>query len=76
MSKVSQKIKNLSIIIIKLVLSLIAVYLSWGCNKSSHILLRLFLAILVFIFSEFYIIYYSIYRVALGNKCIGSGLSY
>ena len=62
-------IKVYTTITIKLVLSLIAVYLAWDCNKNSSIVLRIIVSIIALVFSEIYILYYAIYRVFMGNKC-------
>lgn len=58
-----------SVCIIKLTIFLIAIYLSWNCNKNESMLVRILISTIAGIFSEFYIIYYSIYRIYLGNKC-------
>ena len=55
--------------IIKLILGIIAVYLSWTCNVKTNIILRIIIAIVSLLFSELYIFYYGIYRVFMGNKC-------
>mgnify|MGYP004157114325 CR=1 FL=1 len=56
--------------ILKLIVSLMAASLAWGCNSSQNIILRFIIAIIALIFSEFYIIYYAIYRVFMGNNCL------
>lgn len=55
--------------IIKIVLSIIAAYLSWTCSSSSNIVFRILITLLSICFSEIYIIYYSIYRIYMGNSC-------
>ena len=57
------------ICIIKVLISLIAMVLAWNCSAKENILLRVIITIISGIFGEFYILYYSIYRVYLGNKC-------
>ena len=58
------------ICILQVVLTLIAGKLSWECSGSLRTSLRVFYTIISGIFSELYIIYYAIYRVFMGNKCI------
>ena len=58
-----------SVCIIRVILFLIAGSLAWNCNKKETLLLRVIISCLAGTFSEFYIIYYAIYRVYLGNKC-------
>jgi len=55
--------------IIRIILSVIAIYLSWDCNKNSGIFMKIILAIVAFLFSEIYILYYAVYRVFMGNNC-------
>jgi len=54
---------------IKLILSIIAGYLSWRCGAADNIFIRVLVTIFAVLFSEIYILYYSIYRVYMGNKC-------
>ena len=54
---------------IKLLLSIIAGYLSWQCNAKDNIFIRIVITFFSVLFSEIYILYYSIYRVYMGNKC-------
>jgi hypothetical protein len=61
---------QLSIVcILKFLIFAIAVYLSWYCNQKEPLAIRILISILAGIFSEFYIIFYSVYRIYLGNKC-------
>lgn len=62
-------IKVYTTIVIKIVLSLISVSLAWGCNKNSGTVMQIIMAIVAFVFSEIYILYYAVYRVFMGNKC-------
>lgn len=55
--------------IIKLLISLIALYLVWDCSQKENIILKVIYIIVAMTMPEFYIIYYAIYRVFLGNKC-------
>jgi hypothetical protein len=59
----------LIICMIKLILACIAFSLCWDCNSREHIIQRIFATLIAVIFSPFYIVYYSIYRVVMGNKC-------
>lgn len=56
-------------ILLKLILSLIVINLSWKCNKNSNIILRIIYTLIALSFSEIYIFYYAIYRLYLGNSC-------
>lgn len=62
-------IKVALICIIKLVISLIALKLSWACNAQENIFIRIILGFITFMFSEIYIVYYAVYRTFMGNKC-------
>tara|TARA_Y200000002_G_C22520527_1_gene595324 strand:+ start:26 stop:268 length:243 start_codon:yes stop_codon:yes gene_type:complete len=63
------KLKLTVIIIIKLIVSLIASYLVWDCNKNKNLFIKIIFLLIAFIFSEVYILYYAIYRIFMGNKC-------
>ena len=58
-----------SVCAIKLILSIIAGYLSWKCSVKDNIFIRILITIFAVLFSEIYILYFSIYRVYMGNKC-------
>lgn len=62
-------IQVIFIIIGKIVLGIIAGYLSWNCNQSLNILLRILITMTSITFSEIYIFYYAIYRLYLKNDC-------
>ena len=68
-SDFSFKLKLYSLLILKIFISCIAIYLSWQCNQSVNIFLKIIYGIFTAIFSEIYIIYYGIYRLYMGNKC-------
>ena len=53
----------------KLLIILIAIYLCWNCNADKNIFLRLLYTLTASMFSGFYIIFYSIYRILLNNNC-------
>ena len=55
--------------IIKIAISIIAMYLVWDCSSQDNIILRVIYTLIAALSAEFYIIYYAIYRVFLGNKC-------
>ena len=63
------KIKLYVVIVIKVILSIISFGLTWDCSKNSNVFLKLIYGIIAIIFSEFYILYYAIYRICMGNKC-------
>ena len=56
-------------LIIKLVISIIAGILVWRCNGNHNVIVRIFFTLLAMTFSEFYILYYAIYHVFMGNVC-------
>lgn len=62
-------IKLFFVFSIRLILMLIAGYLSLHCSQNTNIFLRIIFLITSVVFSEFYILYYSIYRIFLGNTC-------
>lgn len=64
-----QRLKIISIFFIRLILMIIAGYLSLNCNQNINIILRILFMIVSVMFSELYILYYTIYRIILGNKC-------
>lgn len=65
----THKFKLFLICVIKIIITFIAIKFVLQCNKNSGILYKLFISIIVGIFSEIYIIYYLIYRVYMGNLC-------
>ena len=67
--KVINKIKLYAIILIKIVLSIIALGLTWDCSKNNSVFLKIIFSFFSVVFSEIYILYYSIYRICMGNKC-------
>ena len=70
-NKVKKNNKFLLILtILKILFILIAIYLSWDCNSNENIFIRLLYASTAGLFSGIYILFYSIYRILLGNKCI------
>jgi heme/copper-type cytochrome/quinol oxidase subunit 4 len=50
----------------------LAGYLAWMCNVKEDAVLRTIYTILAVIFNGFYLIYYFIYRVLMGYKCVVS----
>ena len=57
------------IILFHLIISCIAAYLCWDCNKNVSLFLRLIVTAFSWMNSEIYIIYYAIYRIFMGNTC-------
>lgn len=56
--------------LIHLLISVLAVYLSWECTISEGSkVVRVLYAVIAFLFSYIYIIYYVIYRLLMDNKC-------
>ena len=68
-SDFSNKLKLFSLITLKIIISSIALYLSWQCNSNVSLPLKILYGIITVILAEFYIIYYAIYRLYMGNKC-------
>uniref|UniRef100_A0A6C0EIQ2 Uncharacterized protein n=1 Tax=viral metagenome TaxID=1070528 RepID=A0A6C0EIQ2_9ZZZZ len=56
-------------LLLKLILTIIVIKLSWGCNQNMNIILRLIGTAVSTLFSEIYIMYYAFYRLYLGNAC-------
>lgn len=61
--------KLIFIFVLKMIVVVIAIYLCWDCNRNSNIILRIIMTTFSAIFSELYIVYYSFYRILLGNRC-------
>ena len=57
------------ILCIRILLMSIVGYLSLNCSQGSNIVLRIFFLFFSVAFSELYIIYYTIYRICMGNSC-------
>jgi hypothetical protein len=55
--------------ILRTFVSITAFMLAYDCTRYDSILRRIVTPIISIIFSELYIIYYTIYRVIMGNKC-------
>jgi membrane protein YdbS with pleckstrin-like domain len=53
-----------------LVLSVIAARLAWNCSQNLSTIVRLFNTLISSLFSELYILYYAVYRIFMGNKCM------
>ena len=47
----------------------LAVYLCWQCNAKESTLVKVIYSVLSFLFSYIYLIYYLIFRIAMGNAC-------
>lgn len=67
--RVVETAKLLVISVIKITISMIALCLSWNCTYEENMVVRIILALVAFLFSELYIVYYTVYRVFMGNKC-------
>ncbi len=52
-----------------IIISIVALILSWECNQTMAMPLRIITTIVSTIFSEIYVLYYSIYHVFMGAKC-------
>ena len=67
-----QKRRNNIILIaclIKIILACIAVSLCWECNSRESMATKILTSLIAVVLSPFYIVYYSIYRIIMGNKC-------
>ncbi len=67
-----QKRRNNIILIaclIKIILACIAFSLCWECNSREPISTKILTTLIAVVLSPFYIVYYSIYRIIMGNKC-------
>ena len=63
------KLKVYLLIIIKIISTSIAVYLAWDCNRKTKSLFKYLIIILAALFSDFYILFYFVYRIVLKNEC-------
>lgn len=54
---------------VNLILMGVAGYLAWMCNSGETTLIRVLYTILAAIFSGFYLLYYFVYRILMGNSC-------
>ncbi len=63
------QVKLYTVIILRCVLSIIALYLSWDCGRNSSGMMRVMGTSVSVLFPEIYIPYYAVYRVFMGNKC-------
>lgn len=67
-----QKRRNNIILIaclIKIILACIAFSLCWDCNSREGLSTKILTSLIAIVLSPFYIVYYSIYRIIMGNKC-------
>ncbi len=63
--------------IMHMILFIAAGYLAWQCNASESTIMRVLYTIIASMFNSFYLFYYLIYRVLMGNACgivIGSNI--
>ena len=63
------KLKVYLLILIKVISTSIAVYLAWDCNRTSKKWIKYIIMILAGLFSDFYILFYFVYRILLKNPC-------
>ena len=65
-----KKWKNSRVIYyVRIIFTILAIYLSWGCSTYSNIYIRIMYVILSGIFSPFYLIWYLIVRIIIGISC-------
>jgi len=55
--------------ILSMIIIILAVSLSWQCHRGSCMIGRIIHAFLAACFSFWYLTFYVIYRILLGNKC-------
>ena len=65
----SDTFKTIILVIFEIIIILVAIYLSWNCNKSQPPLVRIIISILAAIFSGIYILFYVIYYNILNAQC-------
>ena len=64
------KMKFFTLVLAKILSIVIAIYLAWECNKNNKsIMFKILIILISLLFSDFYILFYLIYRVILKNKC-------
>jgi len=56
--------------LIQIAIGVFAAYLSWQCNSMQNTFARVMYAIISYLFSGIYLIYYFVYRKLMGNKCM------
>ncbi len=59
-------------IFITILLKLVALYLSWTCNRNEFLILRIVYAIVAMYFTKIYLIYYLVYHKILRRPCATS----
>jgi succinate dehydrogenase hydrophobic anchor subunit len=64
--KSAAKIVN---IVLYILIFIIAIIVSWDCNKEVSGILKFIYVIIAGMFNTFYLIFYMVYRLWLGNKC-------
>lgn len=69
------KLKVYLLIVLKIISTSIAVYLAWDCNRKTNKLFKYVIIILAALFSDFYILFYFIYRILLNKPCNSSKVS-
>ena len=69
------KLKVYLLIVLKIISTSIAVYLAWDCNRKTNKLFKYVIIILAALFSDFYILFYFIYRILLNKPCNSSNVS-
>jgi hypothetical protein len=55
--------------VVSMLLTLLALYLSYKCNLQEPLALRIFYLLLAYIFQQYYIIYYIIYHRLMRQPC-------
>jgi len=62
---------NIIHLIIGLIAAIGAIYLSWRCNTAAGegLIMKIVYAAIASFFSYFYLVFYLIYRVLMGNAC-------
>lgn len=76
-SKIIESFTNINVqisyfdILLTIIISIITAYIAFQCNLNIHTGQRIFITILAFIFSTFYLVYYFVFKLLLGFPCQG-----
>jgi hypothetical protein len=55
--------------ILRVILMILVGVIAWRCNIQESLIIRILITLFASIFCELYLVFYTIYRVILGNSC-------
>lgn len=72
----TEQLQIIGLIALRVITTLIALFLSWTCNANYGLLMRIVVSLISAVFAELYIVYYTVYHILMGVKCaVPSGAS-